>query len=400
MKLISENSTLRKTLVNLINKSERIAFAVAWASNGHEVFDCLVRNKHKIFSSTVGLHFYQTSPLFIKEFVSSNDVKFIMETNGVFHPKIYLFYYKNVCEILIGSANFTVGAMERNSEVVVHLKIDDIKSSVDLNDIEKVLADYFALGKVFAKKDLDAYANIYKLKQPVVDRLSSKYGGRGGNILESTIVTMDWDDYFKKVKNEKINGGHSLDSRLLILDFVKEIFSKEVPFDELELEERKVIAGLPNEKYDFWGWFGSMKGNGRFHKAVNENEINISHALDCIPRVGDIDRGQYLSYINVLQKGFPAGGLGLSTASRLLAMKRPDIFVCIDESNSSKISADFGIKKSHLTKKEDWVDVYWDEVIERIIDSRWWNEPEPSDPLQKRVWSFRAAFLDAITYNV
>lgn len=42
---------------------------------------------------------------------------------------------------------------------------------------------------------------------------------------------------------------------------------------------------------------------------------------------------------------------------------------------------------------------YWDEVIERIMDSPWWNSPRPNDETEGAVWDGRAAMLDVIFYE-
>ncbi|HPS82905.1 MAG TPA: hypothetical protein PLA88_01220, partial [Bacteroidales bacterium] len=84
----------------------------------------------------------------------------------------------------------------------------------------------------------------------------------------------------------------------------------------------------------------------------------------------------------------------LATATRLLAMKRPDVFVCLDSKNKSSLCKDFGIVQLGLD-----YDRYWDEIVERIYDSDWWLHPNPKDNIEKDVSNSRAAFLDSIYYK-
>ena len=42
---------------------------------------------------------------------------------------------------------------------------------------------------------------------------------------------------------------------------------------------------------------------------------------------------------------------------------------------------------------------YWDEIIERVLDSPWWNTKRPNDDYEGAVWDGRAAMLDAIFYK-
>jgi hypothetical protein len=162
----------------------------------------------------------------------------------------------------------------------------------------------------------------------------------------------------------------------------------------MDLGLRKTVAGLPNDFNDHWGWFGSMKGAGCFHQAVIENNPHLSAALDLIPLDGGVTREHYNSYVKEFIKAFPDGRHGVGVASRLLALKRPDYFVCLDSKNKAQLCKDFDIKQTGMTYER-----YWDDVVCRIVDSVWWREPKPTDRKAIRVWLGRAAMLDAIFYQ-
>ena len=65
----------------------------------------------------------------------------------------------------------------------------------------------------------------------------------------------------------------------------------------------------------------------------------------------------------------------------------------LDEMNRRKLCEEFEIPKS--VKLDD----YWEKVVQRIINSNWWNSPEPKDELERRIWRCRAAFLDVKFYE-
>jgi hypothetical protein len=75
-------------------------------------------------------------------------------------------------------------------------------------------------------------------------------------------------------------------------------------------------------------------------------------------------------------------------------MKRPDYFVCWDSANEQGLREAFGIS----LKKQDY-DRYWDSVVERILLTRWWRSPRPTDPRASAIWDGRVAFLDSLYYD-
>jgi hypothetical protein len=101
-----------------------------------------------------------------------------------------------------------------------------------------------------------------------------------------------------------------------------------------------------------------------------------------------------MAYIEAFAKAFPDGrGHGLATATRLLSMKRPDYFVCLDSANLRGIRADFGLKADVDYER------YWDAIVARILKARWWKSPCPESRQASGVWKGRVAFLDSCYYE-
>lgn len=209
----------------------------------------------------------------------------------------------------------------------------------------------------------------------------------------SKIKNMDWKSYFMAVQRDQT---HGCDKRCDFLNSVNKGFSEFPVFSNMSKELRKTVAGLPNDQYEKWGWFGAMQGNGYFHKAVNGNNKNLSSALDCIPLSGEVQKSQYVKFIENYKNAFPVENNYLSTASRLLALKRPDQFVCITKRNRSSLCKDLGIREKDLN-----YDYYWDQIIVPIRSSPWWkSEPPKSESgLELAVWKGRVAMLDAFFYE-
>jgi hypothetical protein len=162
-------------------------------------------------------------------------------------------------------------------------------------------------------------------------------------------------------------------------------------FHNIDHDSRRGIAGFGEVEGIDWLWFGSMKGAGYYKQAINQNSQQVSEALDKIPLTGEITEQHFNQYLELFRTAFEKSGI--ATATRLLAMKRPDYFICLDSKNRSKLCEAFVIPKTV------GLDDYWEKVVERLTDSNWWNSEQPEDPQQRRIWSGRAAFLDVLFYE-
>ncbi len=394
MRLITTNGSLRANLSRLVTKYPNIAFAVAWASAETEVFKELDKNRNRIYKAVIGTHFYQTHPDVLDAFVDSDVVRFILQPSGIFHPKIYIFWDETHWEILMGSANLTDGALKRNTEVMVLISDDDQGGSVFNQETIDLIDTYWGEAHTINQSEALSYRSLWLKQQPSLRRLSGQYGKntKAKAPVDSAVMAMSWTQFFASVQ---LDNHHNFEERCDFLRGVHNAFETTDHFHQMNLSMRKTIAGLPADDYNkHWGWFGSMQGAGYYRQAVNSNNLHISKALDEIPANGPIVREHYDAYLAEFTKAFPNGGHGIATASRLLALKRPDYFVCFDSKNKQDLCKDFGIKKSGMDYQR-----YWEEIIERIIDSAWWNEPRPNNAVAGKVWDGRAAMLDAIFYR-
>ena len=397
MKLLTKSKELQKEFGRLIRQYHKFYWATAWASSSSVFFNDLKKNKGKIKKIVVGIHFYQTHPEFIEEFVDNTKVHFIQQPEGTFHPKIYLFANsEKEWELIISSANFTNSAFLKNTEASILLSNEDENSDYNYKNAIELIETAWLDGKTFNSEDLKNYQITWKNQQPKIKSLSGLYGSRKRKskpIYEVPVINRSWDEFINTIRNED---SHGFERRLKVIEIVKNLFSKKKSFNKLTTEERKFIAGIPNklpvEKDVDWGFFGSMKGAGIFKNRIIENDTHISKALDEIPLSGQITKNHYQKFIDQYKKIF--SGNYLATATRLLAMKRPDVFVCLDNKNKSSLCKDFGIIQSGLD-----YDRYWNDIIMRIYDSEWWNNPNPKDEKEQKVSEARAAFLDSLYYE-
>ncbi|WP_373753575.1 phospholipase D family protein [Neisseria weixii] len=399
MKLITKSKILTKEFIRLTKQYEHASFATAWASSEHDAFKNLNAHPNKIKHSTIGLHFYQTAPEVLEQFKNHDHVRFILQTDGVFHPKLYLFWNTETdWALLSGSANFTKGAFAGNNQEMMLMMTGN--SADFFQEIQSFLKqECFEQATTINDDGIKKYRELYLARQKTIQTLSNVY--KSGkecsemqqNILTTNILTYSWPDYLKTIQRDK---HHDFLGRLDVLAYVKRHFQEYANFLDIDLEIRKFIAGLPNHaptKLDY-AWFGSTNSNGNFSKKISNENQEFAKAIDMIPLSGNISRADFVEYSQICKSAGYVNPVGVST--RLLAMKRPDLFFCFNGQNKEKMCKELGIKNIQNIDGER----YWDEILQRIYDTPWFNnKPFTNDKIEIQAWNNRVALIDCIYYE-
>lgn len=398
MDLITSARELSKNFITLIKKYKYMSFATAWASTEHPAFQNLLEYQEKIQHSTIGLHFYQTDPEVLAQLQHNKNARFILQTNGVFHPKLYLFWNTPTDWVLLsGSANFTNGAFNGNNrETMLLIKGE---SANFFQEISRFLKnDCFDNAVEIGDEQIEHYRTLYHQRQKPLQTLSNRYlaGNKhsemGKSILSTNILTYSWEKYFKTIQQDK---NHSFKDRLDLLAYVKKVFQDNAKFLSIDSEIRKLISGLPNNartgKNLDYGWFGSTKSNGNFSRKINTGNPKIAQAIDLIPLTGDVSKHDFLEYNKVFRQAGFNNPIGVAT--RLLTMKRPDLFFCFNGANKEKICAELDLPKNLNAER------YWDEILLRIYDTAWFNSSRPQNTIKQQAWDGRVALIDCIYYE-
>jgi HKD family nuclease len=395
-----------KDFANELNKefltAWRISACVAWASTQHDVYDALWKNRTAAVKLVVGTHFYQTEPAFIRAFQNHPGARFVFSGDGLFHPKLYLFEHKNGRRnLFIGSSNFTRGGLGENVEANVKVTFEKDEEHSCLTQAAEFIDDIWNSAQRPSNVLLERYEAQWKKREPHRRAL----GGTGGkkkktskSSAEVIEANWSWSEFVKKVRGfDSLHPQETrLRGRLDLLDEARHLF-KTHGFAEMTREERRCLAGTINTSegdLNKWQAFGTMVGNGHFHHEVVDDgkTKGLSAALQNIPLTGDISSEHFSKFVETFRKvAHPRVGIGCAT--RLLAMRRPDYFICFTDRNKDHVKKAFGIKGN--LELED----YWTEVVERVMGTLWWNEQEPGAALEKRIWRCRAALMDNIFYG-
>ena len=379
---------------SLMAEYDEFHWAVAWGTST-PLAQKLLSNSAKIRAVTFGLAFAQTDPKLVKSLVGKGGCYVVTKfPSGVFHPKVYAFRSGKRAAAIVGSANFTHGGLGKNHEACVL-----VKGSVQ----DKMLADTFSFTERSAsvgERVTEELANRYRLGCKRAARNPGPPRDPLAKVPQFKLVKWDWNKYVRKVRT---SDHHNIDESLGLLRTAQAWLSGVSSFRDLSALERKAIAGIIGDREKLaskelnqrWGYFGSMKGFGVLKKLVAENDPSLARAVDSIPQKGEVTKEHFDRFFRLFVKAFAnyskAGGV--ATASRLLAMKRPDVFLCISKSNKVKADEDMGFAKTTLNLEN-----YWNKVVEVIRASVWYNIDKP-EKRNAQLWEYRAAMLDAIFYD-
>ncbi|QGM81405.1 phospholipase D family protein [Otariodibacter oris] len=392
MKFITKQSTLTAKFNSLVNKYKNISFATAWASSNHPAFETLLMNKTKIQSSTVGIHFYQTDPQVLIKFKSNKQVKISLQASGVFHPKVYLFWNdENDWAVLSGSANFTHGAFHgKNTENMMFINSEDVEDNKLFNEVSNFLDQCFKSAKEISKEYIKRYEELYSVKRKSINKLTDFQSKSilKNPVLDNEILTCSWAEYFQEVKKDPY---HNFKSRLKMLELFQYLFKSHETFSMINEDNRKFICGLKcsDERAP---WFGNLQARGTFSNRVNTNNKKLSSLIDGIPLEGNINKELFMHYAHNIDH-LCKGERETSVVTRIISMKRPDLFISFNGANKG-ILKDFGISSNSF-----YAERYWDELLSIIYETPWFNRPEPKDPEEKLAWKYRVALLDCIYYK-
>ena len=179
---------------------------------------------------------------------------------------------------LVGMANLTKGALTKNTELLLHVTSNDSEETLRLQT-EQTISEYWDHGEVMTITEAKAYCDLWKSQQGALRRISGSYSSSSKSKapIHTEVMAMSWNKFFEGVKSDP---HHGFKQRCDLLNLVHGYFSTHNSFYEMDLGVRKTIAGLPNDWNEHWGWFGSMRGAGYYHQAINDNNTHISAALD------------------------------------------------------------------------------------------------------------------------
>ncbi len=185
----------------------------------------------------------------------------------------------------------------------------------------------------------------------------------------------------------------SLNEKLALIEYL-------APFREQNLaqmieEDQLAFAGKHTAnldpaiyKFDVES-FASTKSAKAFHQLLSLNPELLDQALAHIPLEGEVTEENYQNFVIdylkahvVLDDAKPT----LAPATRLLAMRRPDIFMPLVNSKIDALCQGFGIPK---LKNNDF-STYWKDIVLNLQVMPWYRTSRPESEQEQVLWSIRA----------
>jgi HKD family nuclease len=400
-RLLTGTEELGKVFTEWSAKASDIRIVTAWATTDCAVCNCLSNARGKISTMVVGLDFYTTSPSFLESFRSVLRIGKALR-GGTFHPKLYLFEKGGQCCCLMGSSNFTSGGFADNTEL--NICIEGRTTDAFFRQVQAFIDQQEKQSKPISTPEIDDYREQFERLEASRARLakfrateSAEARAKAKKERETTgeeppeQLNRTWPELIqlilaRKRKGRIVKGTEDEPGYLQTAERCRTFFAKYGTLAKMPVIERQFVGGTTRDG----GWFGSMRGAGYFKQRLNDDPASLDAALDHIPARGVVNKRTFDAFVDRYQ--WERAGVG--TASRLLAMKRPDLFMCVDSKNRPGIAKAFGVSASSVLTFEG----YWG-LMERIWHCPWWRAPRPNGELERRVWNARVALLDSLYYE-
>ena len=326
------------------------------------------------------------------------DVRIFKDDAGLFHPKIYLFREHKRYALFVGSSNFTYGGFFANYEI--NCLIEGALSQDRTNDIdvlEQTIAKWHT--EAFSFRPSNRWIKDYRYRYEQTKQKQRIQGLLTPPLLEEEISSAswlqhaDWDIYYQKVLEGLKNHEGSDQNYHDVLDAAARELS--LPWESAyfeDIEKRRIMGGM-----NPYPWLGHVAASRQVRKLFAKGpQKPWATIVSSINAIAQLDQPIPWSKVKSNLDRLISLGPTMNVWGRLLCLVRPDLYCTVSAPSVRKsISKTLEIPQSRLKQSEGYI-----QLIKLIHSSPWFNKKIPSDKKQAAVWKRRAAFLDAIFYEL
>ena len=389
-KIITEVDALFESLKELFDWADKIDMSFAWASSGQgQGRHWKAMQLDKVGLAVIGTAFAQTEPRALEVLDEKpNRLRLMINSEGTFHPKVVVGSKGDRARAIVGSANFTTAAYTTNTELCVLL--DGLATDNELRSLQVFIAEQWARGTTMSTDWLDEYRRVWEAAR----RKKIVVPGAKLEISSISSLSMSWEDYVSLIDAQqdrpladgnkvRVFGSHP--SYFHEIDEAANIFQQEPIFADISKADRQFLMGMGRSS----GFIGTMRAAGFAKKIVIQSPAQVGAALDLVPLQGRVAR---VLIEEVLNKMTQLKGVKVGVASRLLAVKRPDVFVSVNNGSKPQLARLIGGKRIDTVKQ-------YLALLDHIWSTEWYAASEPEDEHGASIWRRRAALLDSALYE-
>jgi hypothetical protein len=164
--------------------------------------------------------------------------------------------------------------------------------------------------------------------------------------------------------------------------------------------ERTMLLGLSDGAEGKWNLLGTLAQAGRVRGVFNHSNEDGKQRI--LGRV----RSAVEQVINAPDDDFPDAGVkalelirresrfGHGTATRLLALARPDRLVSVNAESSPGLATAFGLKPGPLGNPRNY-----GLLLEQLYAAPWYGDRPGRNKRERQLWNMRAALIDCFVYG-
>jgi len=391
--VLAAPAELLAALQDLVAWAHDIKMAFAWAhsSNGKGPH-WKALDLSKVRRAVIGTEFARTEPYALSKLnAMPGRLKVMINETGTFHPKVIIGFRGKSARVIVGSANFTSGAYSTNAELCIQLS--EQKDDPSIGALEKYIDDQWEKASAVDASWISKYEVAFERakRQPIVP-----IPGSALDLATLERLDMSWSDFAARINGQEgrkagpdfhISVRGESPSYFEELDAAQQLFNRQIPFAQLAAPERMQLLGVGKRST---GLLGSMRLAGNAKGLVSKDPQAIGLVLDALPLTGDVSLVQAEALLRELTS---LRGVGLGVATRLFAVKRPDLFVSVNRGSSPQLMALLDGKVIRTVGN-------YVELLRRVWNTAWHRSDRPTKAADAALWDRRAALLDAALYRV
>lgn len=365
--------------------ADEVDLACAWATaNEGKAAHWKCIDVSKIRCAIIGVEFAHTEPWVLRTLLAGDRLR-VGQADGTFHPKVYIGSKGGRMRAIVGSANFTAAAFSSNVEFAVVL--DGEKSDPRMKELEHFIRRQWKGGMKVDEEWLEEYQFSFDNRPtpPVIPRTKFR-------VTSVNDLSMSWPRYYRALRAQEnripgIGVFHGEISYTRELDETEKVFRAHRRFADVPEAQRRLLMGLPR---DSTGLIGSMGAARHAKSLVKRQPAEIGRYVDQIPLEGPVP----IELVDSVMRGMTSlHGVKLGVATRLLTVKRPDLFVSVNNGSNPQLAT--LLSRRQVTTVPHYID-----LLQVVWQLEWHKAPAPAGEDQRKAWRRRAALLDSILYEV